>query len=416
MKEKKFAVIYRLHPWVSTFGNIIVLTEQRALIEECRKLGITLTFFGDDLDLAAFVRNGEHRSFAGLIGFISAGRPFDHRLYKRIEHDIPCVNIFHGADGEGNHVGINNEQAMASLVDHLCEEGHSSIGFASFYIEEWSIKRFRGYRDAMIKHKLPIRPEWLFGCDPLTGEFERTHYNAMRKMIGSNIPAYKEKIFDHFLSLPKRPQAIMFENDRLAYDFILFAAEQGVSVPGDIAVTGFDNINYFGGRNILTSVHHDFDQKVRSAAHLLNDIIRGAKTKNGNKVLLGPKIIVRESSLKRSRPAAEDAADTFRRTVLSHVDANFSDPDELRGIARETGMSYGYFLKKFRATFGVPFTRYVNDRRIERAAELLRKTDRPVTRILIDIGYNTHQNFNKFFKRRFGMKPLDYRAAHRKGG
>ncbi len=76
-------------------------------------------------------------------------------------------------------------------------------------------------------------------------------------------------------------------------------------------------------------------------------------------------------------------------------------------------MTYRSFLQQFKREFSATFTDLVSSHRLERAAHLLEVTGRPITRILIETGYGSYQNFLKFFRKRYRLSPMEYRRAHR---
>ena len=65
-----------------------------------------------------------------------------------------------------------------------------------------------------------------------------------------------------------------------------------------------------------------------------------------------------------------------------------------------------------RATFGEPPHRYLLTRRMERAADLLRNTDRSVADICLTVGLRSVGSFTTSFGRAYGMSPTAYRASH----
>ena len=73
-------------------------------------------------------------------------------------------------------------------------------------------------------------------------------------------------------------------------------------------------------------------------------------------------------------------------------------------------MSQAHFTRTFRATFGETPHRYLQRRRVERAMELLRETDRPVTDICFSVGFNSLGTFTRTFREIVGEPPSTYRA------
>jgi LacI family transcriptional regulator len=115
-----------------------------------------------------------------------------------------------------------------------------------------------------------------------------------------------------------RPDAIVAANDLIGIGVIRAAEDFGLSVPGDIAVTGIDNTELAGVvRPGLTSVDLGADERGRAAAELLlqriTDPARPAHT-----IAVAPSLVVRGSSLAR-RP---DTASSPTSDHTEHTDLN----------------------------------------------------------------------------------------------
>jgi AraC-like DNA-binding protein len=94
------------------------------------------------------------------------------------------------------------------------------------------------------------------------------------------------------------------------------------------------------------------------------------------------------------------------------ADARYFDPIEVSDMARAASLSAAHFSREFRRTFGESPHRYLLTRRLERAAALLRTTDRNVADICCMVGLTSVGSFTSSFRRMFGMTPTQYRAAH----
>jgi AraC-like DNA-binding protein len=95
------------------------------------------------------------------------------------------------------------------------------------------------------------------------------------------------------------------------------------------------------------------------------------------------------------------------RDAMDHA---FARPLDVPALARVAHVSPAHFSRQFRATFGEPPHRYLQRRRVERAMELLRETDRSVTDICFDVGFNSLGTFSRTFRTIVGESPSAYRS------
>lgn len=93
------------------------------------------------------------------------------------------------------------------------------------------------------------------------------------------------------------------------------------------------------------------------------------------------------------------------------ADRRYAEPLTVAELARAAGLSPAHFSREFSRLFGEPPHRYLLTRRLERAAALLRDTDRSVTRICHDVGLSSVGSFVTSFGRVYGESPSAYRAA-----
>ena len=94
------------------------------------------------------------------------------------------------------------------------------------------------------------------------------------------------------------------------------------------------------------------------------------------------------------------------------ADAWYFEPLDVDDLARAAGLSRAHFSREFRRAFGEPPHQYLLTRRLERAAALLRDTDRSVADICFALGLRSVGSFTTSFRRAFGRSPTAYRAAH----
>ena len=93
------------------------------------------------------------------------------------------------------------------------------------------------------------------------------------------------------------------------------------------------------------------------------------------------------------------------------ADARYFDALTVTDLARAAGLSQAHFSREFRRAFGETPHAYLLTRRLERAAELLRNTDRSVLEICLTVGLQSVGSFTTTFTRVYGRSPSAYRAT-----
>jgi AraC-like DNA-binding protein len=109
-------------------------------------------------------------------------------------------------------------------------------------------------------------------------------------------------------------------------------------------------------------------------------------------------------------PYAPPARHLVRAKDLA--DARFFEPLDVDDMAAAAGLSRAHFSREFRRAFGESPHQYLLTRRLERAASLLRMTDRSVADVCFSVGLQSVGSFTTSFTKTYGVSPTVYRAAH----
>src|SRR5512146_3053140 len=94
------------------------------------------------------------------------------------------------------------------------------------------------------------------------------------------------------------------------------------------------------------------------------------------------------------------------------MDRAYAEPLDVRAVAAVAHVSTAHFSRSFRAVFGETPHHYLQRRRVERSMFLLRETDRSVTDICLDVGFNSLGTFSRTFSDVVGESPTAYRAGN----
>lgn len=107
--------------------------------------------------------------------------------------------------------------------------------------------------------------------------------------------------------------------------------------------------------------------------------------------------------------AAEEDQNRRLLRARDQIDLHYREPLDVPALAAVAFMSPAHFTRSFKAVFGETPHCYLQRRRIERAMELLRRTDRSVSDISIEVGWNSFATFSRTFREIVGCSPSDYR-------
>jgi len=117
------------------------------------------------------------------------------------------------------------------------------------------------------------------------------------------------------------------------------------------------------------------------------------------------------------RHSAEDGGETTPvdrlRPALERLRASPGESLAIETAAAMCHLSPGYFSRRFRYIFGMPFTEYVRIYRLHLAARRLVDGGRAISEIAYGVGFSSPAHFSARFRERFGMTPRDYRKNAR---
>lgn len=148
-------------------------------------------------------------------------------LLKRIrEEKKPLVLLDRLADLDVDQVGVNNQAAMAALVDHLTDRGHERIMLVSGDLRVSSLReRHDGFRAAMLKRGLEV-PDSLLCEGTVTAA---ATFDRVRPLLGDSAAG---------------PTAILACSTLLAAGALRAVQHEGLQVPGTMAFATFDGFTY----------------------------------------------------------------------------------------------------------------------------------------------------------------------------
>jgi AraC family transcriptional regulator len=117
---------------------------------------------------------------------------------------------------------------------------------------------------------------------------------------------------------------------------------------------------------------------------------------------------------RRRRDASERLPAQTLRRLRDFVESGLADDLDVGMMANVAALSPAHFARAFVATLGITPFHYVMARRLARGHELLRRTNRSVVTIALDVGFKTPSHFTSRFRQEFGVTPIGHRSSFRK--
>ena len=102
--------------------------------------------------------------------------------------------------------------------------------------------------------------------------------------------------------------------------------------------------------------------------------------------------------------------------ILNYISANYTEEIRVEQIARDYHLDRSYLERTFKRDTGLSIREAITDFRIKKAQSLLRETSVPVADVAKNSGFGDRLYFSKFFKKKFGMSPSEYRKISKQGG
>jgi LacI family transcriptional regulator len=214
-------------------------------------------------------------------GLILIGSRIGEKQLIGVADRIPTSVIAIHPNAETNYDTVNNDDQLGArlVVQHLVAAGYKHIAYLSqqISVNEGSMvtmQREVGYRAAMKEAGLGRNVQVVYA-----GQKSREAQTVARNMLEQRV----------------RPDAIFCWTDFIALEILSVARDMGLSVPGDLAVVGYDNTSYCDlAQNALTSIDQSGQVLGLQAARLLIERIGGRQ--KAELYMVTPRLVARASS------------------------------------------------------------------------------------------------------------------------
>jgi LacI family transcriptional regulator len=246
-------------------------------------LSVILCDSDEDLDREAHYLSllQEQRAFGVLITPVGRATAGIDELRRT---GTPVVLVDRGSNRRQCSVSVNDRVGGELAVGHLIERGHRRIGFVGGPLSIKQVaERLAGARSAV--EAAGLRPEALTVLETPRLDV------ASGRATGDRVAAVAAR---------RRPTAVFCANDLLALGLLQDTTRRGGSVPDDLAIVGYDDIDFAAAAAVpLTSVRQPRAQLGQAATGLLIEEVTDPENHQHRQVVFEPELVVRESTGRR---------------------------------------------------------------------------------------------------------------------
>ena len=231
------------------------------------------------LDLIFHITDGTNPLRSNYAGGLIFADIIENRtqVETAVREDTPCLVINHIVkDLEVSYIAVDNVKGGFTAAEYLVNLGHKRIATITGNMQtQAGIDRFEGFGSALAAHGVECPPDYVY-----KGDYSR---RSARQAA------------ERFFSLDNPPTAIFAASDDMALEIISVAMENGIKVPEDISIIGFDDnpAGLFGSVG-LTTIKQPLFAMGEEATKVIYEIMIGKQKGVVHKVL-SPDLIVRES-------------------------------------------------------------------------------------------------------------------------
>lgn len=202
------------------------------------------------------------------------------QLKKVLARKIPCIVLNNSFEKEPvNSIAIDNDKATINVCEYLIKLGHEKIAtIAGDLSTEAGRKRLESFKSCLKSHNIRLSHKYI-----TVGHFLRSPARSGMQSL---------------LKLPEPPTAVFAASDVMAMEAIDVAIKQGLRVPEDISIIGFDDNPLCAYSPVpLTTVSQPIPEMGRMGVEFLHQIMT-AKKRQPVKILLKTRLVERKSCMR----------------------------------------------------------------------------------------------------------------------
>jgi len=213
----------------------------------------------------------------------------------------------------------------------------------------------------------------------------------------------------HWLRRLPRPAGLLAYDDKMAERVLAACGWAGIQVPRDITVLGIGNDELMCqlAHPALSSVALPTAEIGRRSAELLDRLLRGKPPGRRFQEVLPTEVIARVSTDRYP------TSDPLVAAAIDYIAGRIAEPIGTDQVASALGLSRRTLERRFSCAMGRTVHDFLTERRIRRAAEMLRLQPHSLSDVCARCGYGALSAFIRAFSRAMGCHPRDYRDRYR---
>jgi LacI family transcriptional regulator len=300
-------------------------------------------------------------------------------------------------------ISANSHQVAGMASEYLLEKKFKNFAFFGLTQARWSAERLEYFSRYLAASGQNVH---VFKEKQVLLTSDSTSFT--RLWIRTALSTGQQKLIEWLKKLPK-PVAVLASCDIFACHLINMTKEAELNIPDEIAILGVNNDNAIC--NIcdppLSSIAFDFKQAGYNAAKLLDRIISGKETMQGQCIEIQPTRVETRGSTDIyaiDNPAIIQA--------LRYIRQNAHTPLQVEDVAGHVHMSKRSLQLKFHNAIGKSVHDEIIQAHFEMAKAMLIETNLSIDEIAARSGFHYTSNMRRAFRKITGMLPQKYRKRH----
>ncbi|MCF8261151.1 MAG: GntR family transcriptional regulator [Melioribacteraceae bacterium] len=274
-----------LHDLKHPFFSLIL----SAIEEEVYNLGYNLLLSSSTKKIEREEVHINHFLEIGVDALIIASLSLEYKatpiIQKLHDENFPYIMVSYMHDPQYWFVGSDHEFGGFLATEHLINSGYRNVGYVHVGQDNLlSQVRKNGYTRALNEYKIDYNSNLIYSMGK-----EDYDSGADRRELGYN---FAKK----FLKMKERADALFFYNDNSAFGFMQKIQEEGISIPEEIAIVGYDDVEFTRYSSIpLSTIRQPVEKIGSSAVQIIDKRINRRDVMN--RMIFKPELIVRQSTV-----------------------------------------------------------------------------------------------------------------------